>query len=1450
MPVDRAAPPYLDLLRASGLLEPGQLAELARYPEARDPNPTALARVVFQRGWLTRFQLNMVAAGRAKELTVGTYVLLDRLGEGGMGMVYKARHRHLQRIVALKVIRREKLAKPDAVRRFYQEVQVAGQLHHPNIVLAYDADQVGNTHYFAMEYVDGIDLSRLVKEQGKLPVPQACEYVRQAALGLQHAREKGMVHRDIKPANLLVSRAPEKDGVTARPGAAKAGDVVKILDMGLARVLGDGDTGLTRLGAVIGTPDYIAPEQAMNSKAADTRADLYSLGCTLYYLLTGGPPFTGNELTEVLLKHQMEKPAPLAARGVEAPAAVQAILDRLMAKKPADRYQTPADLVVAITPFCREGTLSDSAFHKPHQDNETADDDPWGALTFDDGRGKTRGRATAEVSRTGTGARVARRKQAEAGRGRKLGLMVAAAGGGALALAALGVILYLALGDRSDQRPVANGPRSSEAVKKETGAAGDDSKRQPTHSGREQPVEQPGEGDPGPAVLAGGRRVKADLPGFEFGAVDDSVLVTRAQAGQLRVSVPGAEDRVGFEVPGTRIDCFALSADGKKLLTAHSDHSLRLWDVGTGKDLHTFTGHTQPIAAVAISPDGRLAISGGGTQPKLGPPAGVDAAIRVWDLEGLQPRGQWQPSDNDKEGGGALTRLAFSPDGKQAVSFHQSVPRIWEVATGKQRTFTVKGDVAECAALSPDGTQLALGTRAGKVFLLDATTGAVVREMGGQRGWVRYVTFTPDGRRVVAAGGEGAPAGPDGRYPIHVWDAADGRPLHAFPGHTKPVRRLAVTGEGQVLYSAGQDGAVWRWDLGPSPQASPSPGPVTGGGRALSLPAQEVGLAAFSPDGKRLVIGGAKLRLWDVEQDKEVHAFGGPRFLAVRDLAWSADGRRVLVGGVPTSGTGGVAILFKDTGEVMTTFSGHPNEVSAVALSSDGREVLTAGGRLRVEDGKPAKGPDGKPVFDDTEVRRWDAVTGKELRRYRGPTTPVQSLGFAADGKTFCAASAREQAAYVWEPDTAEGRRVPFPTPARDAAVVSARGREVAYLGADAAWHVFDLKDGQEKHHSEPFSPRPVHLAWSRDGHSIACGSFKPRGAAGSAPVFLTDAATGKVVRTFEGHPETVVGIALSDDGRLVFSHAADGARLWDRDKAASPAAEKDAFNGHVGEVLCVALSPDGKKLLSGGKDKTVRVWDVVTGKELKKFNFPNGTPIEVAFVGKGDRAVARSVDAGFISWTLDPGQLLHSMGGRLEGAGALSPDGERMLLWPKGGKVITTFATTEPGARVGNLQGSWGEPAAVRYSPDGRSFVCVAADGVLHLGNLATEKEVGKGFPVSRGDVTCLAVAPKLTHVAVAEEKSVALWNLQTLQTTHHFSKYKEKVLCLDYSADGKHIVTGSADATVRVWDAANGKELKRFTEHKAPVRGVAFSPDGKSVVSCGDGIRLWEWDKQPAKP
>jgi len=263
------------------------------------------------------------------------YRLLKLLGAGGMGAVYQAEHGVMRRLVALKVINREYTSNRAAAERFQREIRAAAQLHHPNIVAAYDAEQAGETHFLVMEYIDGVNLAQLVAEKGLLPVAEACEYVRQAALGLHHAHERGMVHRDVKPHNLIRS----------------ADGVVKLLDFGLASVVECGEGQLTGTNAIMGTPDYIAPEQAENTHAADARSDIYSLGCTLYHLLTGRPPFTYPSTLLKLVAHREEAPAPVRAVRPDVPEELAAVLSRMMAKAPVDRYQTAAEVAAALAPF-------------------------------------------------------------------------------------------------------------------------------------------------------------------------------------------------------------------------------------------------------------------------------------------------------------------------------------------------------------------------------------------------------------------------------------------------------------------------------------------------------------------------------------------------------------------------------------------------------------------------------------------------------------------------------------------------------------------------------------------------------------------------------------------------------------------------------------------------------------------------------------------------------------------------------------------------------------------------------------------------------------------------------------------------------------------------------------------------------------------------------------------
>src|SRR5690349_5691377 len=269
------------------------------------------------------------------------YEVLREINRGGMGVVYLVRNRRMDRLEALKVVKAEFLRQDGALERFEREMRSAARLNHPNIVTAYSAPPLEGLVAFAMEFVDGTDLHNLVKTRGVLPVSNACYYIYQAAQALQHAHDKQMVHRDIKPNNLMLTREGKKQ-------------VVKILDFGLAKASSEQQTegGLTGTGQMLGTPHYVAPEQTRDASKADIRADIYSLGCTLYYLLEGEPPFHDkSSLYEILHAHHRLTASPLNELRPDVPEELAAVVSKMMAKDPVERYQKPAEVAEALRPW-------------------------------------------------------------------------------------------------------------------------------------------------------------------------------------------------------------------------------------------------------------------------------------------------------------------------------------------------------------------------------------------------------------------------------------------------------------------------------------------------------------------------------------------------------------------------------------------------------------------------------------------------------------------------------------------------------------------------------------------------------------------------------------------------------------------------------------------------------------------------------------------------------------------------------------------------------------------------------------------------------------------------------------------------------------------------------------------------------------------------------------------
>jgi len=707
-------------LRQHRLLEADQLTELTPKLQARFPDAKALAKELVRRSWLTPYQVKLLLQGRGKELLLGSYLLLDHIGQGGMGDVYKARNRNLGKVVALKVIRAERLQNGTALRRFQREVRAAARLSHPNVVLAYDADEVAGTQLLVMEYVEGKDLAKLIGEQQRpLPVEQACEIIRQAALGLQHAHEKGLVHRDIKPQNLLLTA----DGTT-----------VKILDMGLARtVLATSNetmcATLTQDGAILGTVDYMAPEQSRQSHTVDIRADLYSLGCTFYFLLTGQPPFSGGTFTEKLFKHQLEEPRPVEQARPEVRPEVARIVRKLMAKKLEERYQTPGEAAAAL------GALLNST-RSPAP--TTVKVQVPAALR------------TAVTEKMPVPAGLARPTIARRRWSRGLVAVVALLlllGGGLVAWALL--------------------PRVSPAAASTAVAQRRESSFRPTIPGKIVPPEiRPLATNPvpetrpevvknpppekrvanpanEPLAILGEQREKAPVHALTVSADGQWLASSDDDSIRLWDTSSWRERPAPLRGHASTIRALAFSADGKLLASGSADKTIKLWDVATGRAVATLQGHTGIVRALAFTREGGTLASG----------ANQDPNVRIWDVPGRKERFVWPGHE------GGVHSLAFPADGRFLASAGaDKLIRSWDMVGG-QEPVVLKAHTADVISLAyaPDGKKLVSGTSGGlmRVWNPPDKNSRHLKGAKGQRSSITALAFSADGKQLISTGGKG-----------------------------------------------------------------------------------------------------------------------------------------------------------------------------------------------------------------------------------------------------------------------------------------------------------------------------------------------------------------------------------------------------------------------------------------------------------------------------------------------------------------------------------------------------------------------------------------------------------------------------------------------------------------------------------------------------------------------
>lgn len=1052
-------------LRDTRFLEPPHGASLCAPPETeRDPNlkptidwPAPMPRT------LTDGPPVDGSEAIAEIRDFGDYELIEELARGGMGVVFKARQRSLNRTVALKMILGGWFAAPDDVKRFRAEAEAAAALDHPNIVPIYEVGQHSGLHYFSMKLVDGGSLAARIRQQ-RLEPREAARIVTTLARAVHYAHQRGILHRDLKPANILLDPRGEPH----------------ITDFGLAKLL-EGDGTLTRTGAIVGTPGYMAPEQATSSNQPLTTAvDVFSLGTILYETLTGRPPFHGDSVMETLQRVRERDPDRPSGVNPRIDRDLETIVLRCLEKDPARRYGSAEAM---------------------------ADDlDRWLAGE------PVRARPVGDLARALKWAK--RRPAITALSGTLLLLLLAATVGVAVEWRrTLASFKREKLATEATKQQYRRAESLAEANRRNLYAARISLAHQAWSRGDltradfllDSLVPATGQDDirglewyylhrlchaeiRAVAPQSGPVRAVAFSPDGQFLATagnDPVVRIWKAANGQLAHSLSGHGDWVSS---------LAFSPDGTMIASASKDKTIRLWDTSDGRERKVLTGHKLPVNAIAFSPDGETLASAGaqlasgmGNPFERFVPDPAAGELKLWNLKKGTER------DSAIAINAAVLTVAFSPGGETLAA--AGADGVIMLVRSDQKPLRLEGHQGPVFSLAfdADGRRLATAGQDGTTRLWEVGTGAQV-VVGRHGGPVFAVAFSRDGQQLAAGGYNHA---------IVVWDAATGQLRSTIKGHASYVWSLAFAPEGRSLASASWDGTIKVWDTSEAVDGVPLSDGTAPTGFSL----------AFSPDGRSLATGVTNPAIWDVARRSKAVQFDGPPEGDLC-LAYSPDGKLLA-----TSGVSGIVILWETSGKnKVREFDALPRKVCSLAFSPDG-STLAVG-------------------CADRTLRLWDVTSGTELAQLKGHTSWVRSAAFSPDGRTIATGSF-DKTIKLWDMATKrELHTLTGHTAAIDAIAFSPDGRLLASAGEDRTARLWDLESLRERAVLTGHTDTVFDVKFSPDGKTVATASW-------DASIKLWNVGTHQDLVSLIPTGQQAWCVAFSPDGQTLAGSFGGEVFLW-----------------------------------------------------------------------------------------------------------------------------------------------------------------------------------------------------------------------------------------------------------------------------------------------------------------